>query len=243
MSTINTYALRILGLAVVVLLSVPIGAQETTVQPLKKSAASGIVTELFGYVSGGPSFSNSLTTATSNNYVYSAKKRMDGGYVNLGAAMTLSNTACKWFRFNTAVGYKYEIYSFQNFFKASSGVYSHWLTVDVAPSFGWWGLSLFGVGGVVGLKTDIHLTSAMRNNDHFSYEGLYNDCFNPADLCLYGGISYQVSSVKVELCYGGYLIPGTNAMKIAYYNLTKPSSNSFYFELKFYYRIFSTGKL
>lgn len=242
-SIIKTYAFRFLGLAVIVVLCVPIDAQETTVQPLERSTASGTVTELFGYVSGGPSFSSSLKTATNSGLLYSDKKKLNGGYINFGAAMTLSNTACKWFRFNAAVGYKYQIYSFQNFFTASSGVYSHWLTLDVAPAFGWWGFSFLGVGVMAGLKTDIHLASTMRNNDNFSYEGLYNDCFNPADLCIYGGISYQVSSVKVELCYGGYLIQETNAMKIAYYNLTKPSSNGFYFEFKFYYRIFSTGKL
>ena len=219
-------------------------SQDAIVQPLERSTASGTVTELYGYISGGPSFSSSLKTANNNGYTSGTdKKRLNGGHIDFGAAMTLSNTAHKWFRFNAALGYKYQIYSFQNFFVANSGVYSHWLTMDLCPAFGWWGFSFFGLGAMIGLKTDIHLASTMRNTDHFSYEGLYKDCFNPADLCIYGGLVYQVYSFKLAICYGGYLIPETNAMKLAYYNLTSSSSNSFYLEIKFYYRIFSTGKI
>lgn len=244
-STVKTYTYRLISMALLGIgIHSAVCAQETTVQPLEKTVAPVTVTELFGYVSGGPSFSSFLKTANNNGLTSgNNKKKLDGGHIDFGAAVSLSNTACKWFRFNASAGYKYQIYSFQNFFIANTGIYSHWLSFAVCPVFGWWGIPYFGFGGMIGLKTDVHLGYTMRNNDNFSYEGLYDDCFNPADLCVYGGICYQVSSIKVELCYGGYIIPETNSKRIAYYNLTNASSNGFYFEVKFYYRIFSTGRL
>lgn len=131
-------------------------------------------------------------------------------------------------------GYKYEVYGYNKGFSDNSGVYSHWLSADMNVSY-----ANFGAG----IRSDIFLTSKIKNNDHFTYEGLYSECFNPITLCFYGSLNLRFTNFKLEARLGSYLIPQFNPDKISYYNLKATHVEGLYFELKLHYRIFTTGKV
>jgi len=219
-------------------MTVTVSASVPAVTKLQQSKEPVTIIELFGYASGGFSTKSSLGTANNNTWNKEKDKQITNSYLNVGTSLAVCNTKCEWIRLTASLGYTYMVYSYQSLFTATSGVYTHWLSMDVTPTLGWLGLGLF-----VGLKTDVFLASTLKNNDHFSFEGLYPDCFNKAALCFYGGLYYQFRHVKFEWRMGSYVVPQINPQKMAYYNLTNASSTNFYFELRVSYRIFTNGRI
>ena len=87
------------------------------------------------------------------------------------------------------------------------------------------------------------LLTKIKNNDHFSYEGLYSDCFNHISFCYYVGFNVRFTRLKLEARIGSYLVPQFSPEKISYHNMTKTHVDGSYFEIRVYYRIFTTGKV
>jgi len=232
----NNIPRRWITLVMAAIITLNLCAQDVQVLPLSKTILPTTITEIFAYASGG--FSKNSSLGTANNNLKTQKNDIWGTYFDIGSAFSFYNTKREWFRFNASLGYKYQVYSDKNLFSSSAGVYTHWMTFDVSPTFGWLGLGLS-----IGLKTDIFLKSIIKNTDHFSYEGLYSDCFNKASLCYYMGYSFQFRAFKIEGRIGTYFIPQINPQKTAYYNLTNAKTSGFYFELRLFYRIFTTGKI
>ena len=211
-------------------------AQDCYVQPITPTSLYVTQTELHAYLSGGSSKNTNLWTA--NNYVHNSNNDLHGRYFEAGLATSVYTTRHDWIRFNGAIGYKHQIYSYDKLSSSNSGVYTHWMTADANAAF----VFQF-IGACVGVKSDILLSSRIKNADHFSYEGLYRDCFNPASLCAYTGLMLRLHRFKIEARIGGYILPQLNPQKISYYNITKTYVNGFYYEIKAYYCFFTTGKV
>lgn len=207
-------------------------AQENNVRPLSQTVLNPLQAEVFIYASGGTSKNGNLWTATNNI----RNKDMDvyGTYFDAGLEAELFMQKLNAIRLGASLGYKYEVYAYNKSLSNNSGVYSHWFTADLD-----FNISYFNAG----IKSDIFLSSKIKNNDHFSYEGLYSDCFNRMSLCYYVGANIRFSRLKLEARLGSYLKPQFSPEKISYHNMNKTYVDGFYFEIRVYYRIFTTGKV
>lgn len=207
-------------------------AQEMEVQPLCKSSLNPIQSDIFVCLSGGRSKHGNLWTA--NNNVNNEDYQMNGTFFDVGIGAEIYKTKQDKLRLGGLVGYKYEVYGYDKNLFNNSGIYSHWLTADLNLAY-----SNFGAG----IKSDIFLDSKIRNNDHFTYEGLYSKCFNQTTFCYYCSFNLRFTNFKFEARIGSYLKPQFNPDKISYHNLNKTHVDGLYWELKLYYRIFTSGKV
>lgn len=207
-------------------------AQEIQVKPLCKSVLNPLQSDIFIYLAGGKTKHGNLWTA--NNNVSNSNYDVYGTYMDVGIGTEFYKTKLDKLRLGGYLGYKYEVYGYNKGFSDNSGVYSHWLSTD---------MNVFYANFGAGIRSDIFLTSKIKNNDHFTYEGLYSKCFNPITLCFYGSLNLRFTNFKLEARFGSYLIPQFNPDKISYYNLKATHVEGLYFELKLHYRIFTTGKV
>ena len=232
MFTINTNLFRILTVFTIWLAmgAHKLSAQESVVTPLSQSTLNPIQADIFVYAAGGTSKNGNLWTAT--NYIND--KDVYGTFVDLGLKAELYKQKLNGIRLGTSFGYKYQVYAYDKSLSGNSGVYSHWLTADLDFC-----LSYFNAG----FKSDIFLSSKIKNNDHFSYEGLYSDCFNHISFCYYVGLNVRFTRLKLEARIGSYLVPQFSPEKISYHNMTKTHVDGSFFEIRVYYRIFTTGKV
>ena len=207
-------------------------AQENNVRPISQTVLNPLQADLFLYASWGTSKNGNLWTATNNV----RNKDMDvyGTYLDAGFEVELFKQKLNAIRLGASLGYKYEVYAYNKSLSNNSGVYSHWLTADLD-----FNISYFNVG----VKSDIFLSSNIKNNDHFSYEGLYSDCFNRMSLCYYVGANIRFTRLKLEARIGSFLKPQFSPEKISYHNMNKTYVNGLYFEIRAFYRIFTTGKV
>lgn len=232
MFTINTNLFRILTVFTIWLAmgAHKLLAQESVVTPLSQSTLNPLQADIFVYAAGGTSKNGNLWTAT--NYIND--KDVYGTFVDLGLKAEFYKQKLKGIRLGTSFGYKYQVYAYDKSLSGNSGVYSHWLTADLDFC-----LSYFNAG----FKSDIFLSSKIKNNDHFSYEGLYSDCFNHISFCYYVGFNVRFTRLKLEARIGSYLVPQFSPEKISYHNMTKTHVDGSYFEIRVYYRFFTTGKV
>lgn len=232
MFTINTNLFRILTVFTIWLAmgAHKLLAQESVVTPLSQSTLNPLQADIFVYAAGGTSKNGNLWTAT--NYIND--KDVYGTFVDLGLKAEFYKQKLNGIRLGTSFGYKYQVYAYDKSLSGNSGVYSHWLTADLDFC-----LSYFNAG----FKSDIFLSSKIKNNDHFSYEGLYSDCFNHISFCYYVGFNVRFTRLKLEARIGSYLVPQFSPEKISYHNMTKTHVDGSYFEIRVYYRIFTTGKV
>lgn len=207
-------------------------AQENNVCPLTQTVPNPLQAEIFLYVSWGTSKNGNLWTATNN--VNNKDIDVYGTYFDAGLEAELFKQKLNTIRLGASLGYKYEVYAYNKSLFNNSGVYSHWLSADLDFNFCYLN---------VGVKSDIFLTSKIKNNDHFSYEGLYNDCFNRMSLCYYVGLNIRSTCLKFEARMGLYLEPQFSPEKISYHNMNKTHVDGLYLEIRAFYRIFTTGKV
>jgi len=207
-------------------------AQEKEVKTLCKSSLNPIQSDIFVCLSGGRSKHGNLWTA--NNNINNEDYQMNGTFFDVGIGAEIYKTKQDKLRLGGLVGYKYEVYGYDKNLFNNSGIYSHWLTADLNLAY-----SNFGAG----IKSDIFLDSKIKNNDHFTYEGLYSKCFNQTTFCYYCSFNLRFTNFKFEARVGSYLKPQFNPDKISYHNLNKTHVDGLYWELKLYYRIFTSGKV
>ena len=207
-------------------------AQEKEVQTLCKSSLNPIQSDIFVYLSGGRSKHGNLWTA--NNNINNEDYQMNGTFFDVGIGTEIYKMKQDKLRLGGFVGYKYEVYGYDKNFFNNSGIYSHWLSTDLNLAYSYLG---------AGIKSDIFLDSKIKNNDHFTYEGLYSKCFNQITFCYYCSFNLRFTNFKFEARIGSYLKPQFNPDKISYHNLNKTHVDGLFWELKLYYRIFTTGKV
>ena len=231
-STTIKHALRAIIFTLVLVTAPPIvNAQQEMVHQLRSSTKKLLQTDVFAYAGGGMINNGNLWLA--NNNTNAADKDLHGTYLDAGLQTEFFLSGRESLRLNTALGYKHEVYAYDKRL-GSTGVHTHWLSADLNMT-----LSYFGAG----IRSDIFLNSTIKNNDHFSYEGLYGKCFNPASLCYYASFNIRFTRMKLEARLGSYIKPQLNPDKIAYYNLHKSYVEGLYFEARLQYRLFTTGKV
>jgi hypothetical protein len=209
-----------------------LSAQEKVVPPLSQTVLNPLQTDLFVSVSGGTIKNGNLWTATNNTR--NKDKDVYGTFLDLGLNAEFYKQKLDGIRLGISLGYKYEVYAYDKSLSGNSGVYSNWLTADLDICFSYLN---------AGIKSDIFLSSKIKNNDHYSYEGLYSDCFNRMSFCYYVGANIRFTRLKLEARIGSYLKPQFSPEKISYHNMEKTHVNGDYFEIRAYYRIFTTGKV
>lgn len=231
--TTNVIGRRFLLIIPFIIMSIGnLNAQEKEVQPLCKSSLNPLQSDVFLYFAGGKSKHGNLWTA--NNNINNKDYEMNGTFFNVGIGTEIYKTKQDKIRLGGFVGYKYEVYGYNKKLFNDSGIYSHWLSTDLNVTYSYLG---------AGVKSDIFLDSKIKNNDHFTYEGLYSNCFNSTTFCYYCSFNLRFTNFKFEARFGSYLKPQFNPDKISYHNLNKTHVNGLYWEFKLYYRIFSTGKV
>lgn len=207
-------------------------AQESHIKPFSQSFINPVQAEVFAYLSGGNNSLSNLWTA--NNNINTSDFNLLGTRLESGIGAELYKSKFKLLHIGGYLGYKNIMYSYEKDSFNNSGLYSHWLAMDLNV-----GLSYLGFG----VKSDVFLGSKIKNDNHFSYEGLYPDCFNPIALSLYISIYYRFTRLKCEVRFGMNLTPELDPMKLSYYNMSKTYVDGEYLEFKLSYRIFTSGKV
>lgn len=220
--------------AILSLLSVSLcfGQNAVQVAPLKESSTNPLFLNVWAYVSGNGGKVGSTSqalyhTTVTNTHVLNGYSFETGILLELTKKKTLFHIP-----FVIGLGYKFERFAYSLDNNINSGVYSHWLTAKLEYN------SLF----LVGLKTDILLTSKNKNEASFNYEGLYQDCLNKATFCWYVGLSLPLVVVNVTGRIGSYVVPLYNPQKIAYYNMSNSHMNGLFWEVELAYKLFSFQK-
>ena len=191
-----------------------------------------IQTDLFLYASGGSTSNAKDLTAISVNSLGSAE--VYNSFLDIGAQGEWYFDKSKSLRLCGSLGYKCNAYSFDRIPFNSSSVYSSWLSPELKLEFSYLG---------AGIKSDVFLGSRIRNNDDFLFEGIYPSCFNKCSFCWFGQYHIRLTNFKIELKVGAYIVPQLNLMNIVYYNMTNPSVDPFFLEIRLFYRIFTSGKV
>lgn len=205
-----------------------LNAQQMEIISIGRSRIKPVFTDIFLYVSGSREKLPLLSTSNNNGI---NKKDTYSKYINLGTGVEIYRKP-GIFQFSSYLGYKYESLSYVKNLFTNERVDCHWVSTDIKAEVSYLGL---------GIKSDFFINSKVRNNDNFSYNGIYPDCFNRVSLCAYFSAQIRFTKLKFEACIGSYIVPHINPDKIAYYNLTNASVNGLYLDFRINYRIFTTG--
>lgn len=222
---------RLLYAVSLLMFTLRLPAQENVVTTLLPMKLDPLQVEVFTYVGGGSTQNGSLWTA--NNFVFGGDKDVYGTYLDVGLGGELYKSRFNYIRIRATIGYKREKYAYNKSISDNSGVYSDWFSTDVNAI-----ASFLGVG----LKSNIFMGSKIKNKDNFTYEGLYSDCFNKMALCGYISWNLRLTRLKMEARVGFFFKPQFSPERISYHNMEKTYVNGFYFEVRAYYRIFTTGR-
>lgn len=176
------------------------------------------------------------TLWTANNNTGKDKSDCYLNFTELGVGVDLYKD--HGFLFEGNLGYSYGSLAYTSNLFPSSNVGSHWITFDANISHTLLDGMLYG-----GIKSSLFIDSSVNNTDYYSFEGLYDDCFNIATFIPYFGFRLRFQYIKLDARIGGQIVPYLNANKIAYHNMHKTYINTLYFEVRFGVKLFSTSNL
>lgn len=201
------------------------------VRPLRTTTLHPMQYDIFVYAAGSAYTYGNLWTA--NNNTNKNSQKVKGTYYDIGVGIEAYKRSSTQVSFS--LGYKHERFAYTKGFNNASGVNSNWLTTDLNLTWNYLG---------VGAKSDIFLASSIKNKDHFTYEGLYSECFNRMTFTPYFELGTKVLNFKLAARMYFNVVPMLNVDKIAYYNLHKSHLNEsgLRLEVKVNYRIFTTGQ-
>lgn len=204
-------------------------AQEYSVRPITLSTPNRVQKDLFAFISIGLPTKIGAYTAI-NRY----DKNLYSNCFNIGAKTDFYFQKLKSIRVGPSLSYKNNHFSYQKGFFQSSGIQSHWLTADLNLSV--WYMN-------VGVASDIFLSSKTTSPDHYSYVGIYSDCFNRASLYSYLGFNIRFTRFQIEgrMCFSH--IPQLNPDKISQANLVSTTVDGLFYNIGISYRLFTTGKV
>ena len=90
-----------------------------------------------------------------------------------------------------------------------SGIDSHWIRSEFYFTF---------IFFVIGFGIDFFLDATINNPDHFTYNGLYKDCFNSVIPSFFLGFSIPMPFVRMEFRINGNIIPSFNVRNVTWHN-------------------------
>lgn len=135
------------------------------------------------------------------------------------------------------IGYSYGSIAYSQKLFPSSNVKTHWMTFDANISH----TIIYDGMFYGGVKSSVYLGGSINNADNYSFEGFYDDCFNPATFIPYFGFRLRFQYIKFDVRIGSQVVPFLNTNRIAYHNMHKTYVNRLYFELGLGVRLFSTS--
>ena len=210
--------------AVLTLLTVSFcfGQNAVQVDSLRESSTNPLFLNVWTYVAGNGGKVGTTSQALYHTTVTNTHA-LKGYSFETGILLELKKKKTPFhIPFVMGIGYKFERFAYSLDNNHNSGVYSHWLTAKLEYNY------VF----LVGLKTDILLTSNNKNDASFNYEGLYRDCLNKAAFCWYVGLSMPLAVVNVTGRIGSYMVPLYNPQKIAYYNMGNSHVNGLFLSFR-----------
>lgn len=172
---------------------------------------------------------------TANNNTGKDKSNCYLNFTELAIGVDLSKDHGLIFEGN--VGYTYGSLAYTRALFPSSSVGSHWISFDVNVSH------LAFLDGMMygGIKSSLFAGSRINNNDNYSFEGFYDDCFNSATFIPYVGFRLRFQYIKLDLRVATQVVPYLNANKIAYHNMHKTYVDGLSVELRLGVKLFSTS--
>ena len=198
------------------------------IEPLKKSRVKRFQYDMFAYASRV--YNEAMTLIVINNNLYNK------GYYSYSSHFSFGLNGFVSLRGSTGanlcIGYTHERIAEDKGLFGNNGVNANWLNADLSFSAYWFS---------AGMYFDVFLGSQINNEDSFSYEGINENCFNSFSSCPYLAASLRLTKLKVETRVGWYLKPHINPDKIAYYNLLDTRVSPLVYEIRLYYRLFTTG--
>lgn len=135
-------------------------------------------------------------------------------------------------RFGASLGYKYEQISVHPWIYDQNGVNRHWLTAEAY--FGFWYL-------YAGAYADICLAHSIKNTDHYTYNGIYDDCFKEVVPGAFLGILLPLPYIRFDFRIGIDFYPRLNSKKLVYHNGESIVYQPFHFEARVGVPIFIMG--
>lgn len=221
------HCFSVLFLLLVYVSNYAIAQNRITIRPLQKTPLTGFQYDLYAYASRGSN--KALTIVTPNNqFNMNMNSKSTHANIGLNGYINLKN----YMGANIGISYTHERIAQDYGLFGDKGVYANWLNADFNLS-----ILCFSFGTCL----DFFLGSHVVNNDSFSYEGINDQCFNNFAYCTYASLFSTFRGFKIEIRYGAYLRPRINPDKIAYYNFLTSYVDSDYFEIRIYYRIFTSG--
>lgn len=228
---------RILYIIITLFAHISVSAQvldgHVEVKPLSPTLINKWRTDVYAFGTWSGYKNGNLWTANNNT----GKDKSDCylNFTELGVGVDLYKD--RGFLFEANIGYTYGSIAYTRNLFPSSNVSSHWITFDANISH------TFFLDGMFygGIKSSLFIDSSIKNSDNYSFEGLYDDCFNVATFIPYFGFRLRFQYIKLDARVGGQFIPYLNANKIAYHNMHKTYVDGLYFEIRFGVRLFSTS--
>lgn len=202
------------------------------VDPLNASSIKKWRSDIYTFATWSGYKNGNLWTANNNT----GKEKSDCylNFTEIGAGIDFYKDY--GFLFESNIGYTYGSLAYTRSLFPESNVGSHWITLDA-------NLSHTQLNGLfyAGVKTSLFVGSEINNNDNYSFEGFYNDCFNSVTFFPYFGFRLRLQYIKIDARIGDQVVPYLNANKLAYHNMHKSYVNNLYFEVRLGVKLFSTS--
>lgn len=200
------------------------------IQPMEISYKYKSLTDIWLYAAGNRMEYN-YSVRTANNGYWNADE-MYTDLMEIGINADLYTLKLRNLILRGGVGYKDQRYYYLRHQNTNYGVDTHWLTLDLSIIFSYL---------QAGLKSEILMNSKIKNNDNFTYEGLYKECFSPITCAWYIGGVLKFAKFEISMRMGGYINSQINPNKMSYYNMVNSYIDSLFFEYRFSFRIFTSG--
>ena len=200
-----------------------------TVKTMRKSTFSPLKIDLYAFCRF--SFSGQKVNTSIINYQTNIVKNIHQQFLNAGCELDFY----KDIRHHLIVGlgYKYCHLDFNSSPFVSTGVRTHWLTLDTKYQF---------TVAEAGLKFGRYINGNTKLVTVSDVTGITPNCYNRFYVAPFIGVVYPFQRLKIEALIGVYVVPMLDANRIAYTNLTETETSLLFFELGLSYRLFSTRK-
>lgn len=152
-------------------------------------------------------------------------------FLNAGIEFDFYKNTCH--HFIVGMGYKYAHLDFKRSPFVSTGVHTHWFTVDTKYQYRY---------AEAGLKFGTFLHGNVKSVSVSDVTGVTPDCYNRFYVAPFIGLVYPFQRLKFGALVGIYAVPMLDADRVASANLIDTEVNLFFFEVGISYRLFSTRK-
>lgn len=200
-----------------------------SVKTMRKTTYSPLNIDLYAFCRF--SFSEQKVNTSIINSETKIDKKVHQQFLNVGCELDFYRAIRH--HFIVGVGYKFSHLDFNSSPFVSTGVRTHWLTLDTKYRF---------LIYEAGLKFGRYINGNTKLVTVSDVTGITPNCYNRFYVAPYIGVAYPFQRLKIEANIGVYAIPMLDADRIAYTNLMKTETNRIFFEVGLSYRLFSTRK-